>query len=115
MLKRKNRLTRQRDFRRLKRYGKSSRSSCFWLNWLFNGLPYSRFGFIATKKVGNAVQRNRAVRLLREVVRLNLDQIRPGVDMVFVAGRQMVGKKYGEVEGAVKAVLKKERLLTRNE
>lgn len=45
-----------------------------------------RAGFTATKKIGNAVARNRAKRRLREAARLILPQMgKPGHDYVFVA------------------------------
>ena len=50
-----------------------------------NQLEYSRFGIVTSKKVGNAVVRNRAKRQLREVIRKNLDNLLPGYDVVVVA------------------------------
>jgi len=47
-----------------------------------------RVGFTASRKVGNAVERNRARRRLREVVRLSSpDRLRPGYDYVLIARR----------------------------
>jgi ribonuclease P protein component len=53
----------------------------------------ARFGFTVTRKVGNAVVRNRARRRLREVVRLELAG-RPlyGVDLVLI-GRDATGQR----------------------
>ncbi len=43
-------------------------------------------GFTATKKIGNAVTRNRAKRRLREAARVLLPQLgKPGWDYVFIA------------------------------
>ena len=51
-----------------------------------DGLPVVRTGFTATRKVGNAVVRNRARRRLREAARLLLPQLgSPGFDYVFIA------------------------------
>lgn len=53
----------------------------------------ARVGFTVTKKVGNAVVRNRARRRLKEVVRLLLrEQPLRGVDLV-VIGRDATGKR----------------------
>jgi ribonuclease P protein component len=48
--------------------------------------PLIRTGFTATKRIGNAVARNRAKRRMREAARLLLPQFaRPGFDYVFIA------------------------------
>jgi ribonuclease P protein component len=48
--------------------------------------PLVRAGFTATKRIGGAVQRNRAKRRMREAARLLLPQFaRPGCDYVFIA------------------------------
>lgn len=50
-----------------------------------NHLDYSRFGFIASKKVGNAVIRNRAKRQGRAIIQKHLEQIKTGYDYVIIA------------------------------
>lgn len=48
----------------------------------------ARVGFTVTKKVGNAVERNRVRRRLRELVRLNAERhVRSGHDYVMVGRR----------------------------
>ena len=54
----------------------------------------TRFGFIASRRVGNAVVRNRLRRRLREMVRISRPRIAPGLWIVLViraaAGRASV-------------------------
>ncbi len=49
-----------------------------------NGLPHARLGLSVSRKVGNAVVRNRWKRLLREAFRLRRDALPAGVDLIVV-------------------------------
>jgi ribonuclease P protein component len=49
-----------------------------------NGLPYNRIAFTFSRKFGNAVERNRARRLSREVYRHVRDALMPGYDLVLL-------------------------------
>ena len=55
----------------------------YFIIFINNNNP-KRFGFVASKKTGNAVYRNRIKRLTREVVRLNEDKFKDK-SYVFVA------------------------------
>jgi ribonuclease P protein component len=76
-----------------------------------DGAP-SRFGFTVSKKVGNAVERNRVRRRLREVVRLSVAQsamARPtGHDYVLIGRRAALGTPFdrmiADFAGALKRV-----------
>ena len=49
-----------------------------------NNLDYSRFMVTLVRKYGNAVERNRARRLAKEVFRLNKHRLKPGFDIVII-------------------------------
>lgn len=55
---------------------------------LLNKLPVGRLGIAATKKLGGAVRRNRAKRLIREIFRRN--NIAAGFDIVVVPKRELL-------------------------
>ena len=50
-----------------------------------NRAGFSRIGLTASRKIGNAVTRNRARRVIREAYRALYPEIAPGYDIVFVA------------------------------
>lgn len=80
-------LNRNKDFMNLYHRGKSLVSKSVVIYFRPNGLPYNRFGITAGKKVGNAVMRNRAKRIIRQAYREN-ELLSPlGIDIVFVARR----------------------------
>lgn len=66
-----------------------------------------RVGFTVSKKVGNAVERNRVRRRLREIVRLSpADALRPGHDYVLVGRRAALALPFDrmmqEFDGALR-------------
>lgn len=69
-----------------------------------------RVGFTATKKIGNAVVRNRAKRRLREVAREKLPKFgQRGCDYVFIARKSTTARPYALLlKDAEKALLRLE-------
>ena len=62
-----------------------------------------RVGFTVSKKVGNAVERNRVRRRLREVVRLSPPaRMRPGHDYVLIGRRAALNAPFERIERGVR-------------
>ena len=66
--------------------------------FLPNGLDRARLGIIASRKVGCAVKRNRAKRILREIFRRNPQHFKPGQDVVVISGKPLPGLGYQDLE-----------------
>lgn len=79
-LTRRERLRRRPEFLRVQRRGVRTRGRYLTLFSLANGQDVTRLGVIATRRLGNAVTRNRSKRLVREIFRLNKGRV--GIDLV---------------------------------
>ncbi len=84
------RIHKQREYSEIFKRGKRLRFPEFVLVFRQNRLPYSRIGISVGKKFGNAVRRNRAKRLCRELFRLNQYILPKGVDIVFLPRRPLL-------------------------
>ena len=65
----------------------------------------TRAGFVVSRKIGGAVARNRAKRLLREVLRLESNKVPEGLDLVVIARPSIAGASYQTVAADVRSVL----------
>lgn len=78
-------LNKNNEFRRAYARGKSYVSPVVVVYVLKNRCRMLRVGITTSKKIGNAVQRSRARRVIREAFRDLAPMVRPGYDLVFVA------------------------------
>ncbi|CAN5612761.1 ribonuclease P protein component [soil metagenome] len=85
MISRDMRLRRKSDFETARSRGKSWNTRLAVIVVHPNGLDHNRYGFATGKKIGGAVQRNRAKRLFREAVRHEDPHLIPGHDIIFIA------------------------------
>ena len=76
------RLKKPADFERVYRTRVFAADETLVINGDANELAHSRLGLSVSKKVGNAVVRNRWKRLIREAFRLSLDQLPAGLDLI---------------------------------
>jgi len=73
-----------------------------------DGDPDPRVGFTASRKVGNAVKRNRAKRRLRAVVQdVLLNSAREGFDYVLIARHTTPGRPYRALTEDMKLAVNK--------
>jgi ribonuclease P protein component len=111
-LGRRSRIKQGRDFLRVRQGGERMVKGCLIANWL--RLPVaapSRLGVVVSKKVGNAVVRSRAKRLLRESYRQHQLELTQPVDLVLVARQSITEKDFAGVERDLIVTLRQAGLL----
>jgi ribonuclease P protein component len=111
-LGRTSRLAQSRDFARLRQRGERLALGCLIANW--NQLPEGsrpKLGVVTSKKIGDAVARSRARRLLRESFRQHQHEFSQPVELVLVARNSIAGKSFAAVEKDFLAALKRAGLL----
>ena len=76
-----------------------------------NEQAYSRFGIVTSKKIGNAVIRNRAKRQIRAIIRKNLQNIKPGYNMIIIARFNIKESPFDLIEKDYLNIIKKAGLI----
>jgi ribonuclease P protein component len=85
-----DRLLKRSDFQRLSKSGKRIQNRYFIVYISRNDLQRCRLGLTVTRKVGNAVARNRIKRLAREYFRQNRHIIKDYWDISLIAKRECI-------------------------
>ena len=110
MLSKQHRLRQNDRIRKIKRTGQQVRNRWLALSKLSNEIPQTRFAFSVSRKIGNAVTRNRVKRLMREAVRLYLPFISAGWDVLLVARTRSSRATLEQVQLAVADLLRQSDL-----
>jgi ribonuclease P protein component len=93
-VQRRTRLLRSADFDRVLRSGRRAASDYLALFVSDNELGRPRVGLAVSKKLGNAVVRNRIKRRLRELIRPLVARAKGGRDVVIVARSRAVDAQF---------------------
>lgn len=91
-----------RDFLYLYKRGKSVVTRPVVVYYRKNGRACNRIGITASKKIGNAVRRNRARRVIRAAYRQLEDKLPAGYDFIFVARSAATAVKSYSVKKALR-------------
>lgn len=114
MLPRPLRLRQAAEFERVRAVGRAWRHPLVMLSAAPNGLPHNRYGFVTSKRIGNAVQRNRARRLLREATRhLHNGRLKTGWDVVWIARDDLARQPYSKVAQVLEELCRRADLLAK--
>jgi ribonuclease P protein component len=98
------RLLRKADFSRVFDTGYRVQSRCFTVLLAPAATPTARLGIVASRKLGDAVRRNRAKRLIREIFR---QTALPGVDVVVIPRRELFDAAYSSLERDFRTALQR--------
>lgn len=105
-LSKKERLSLNRDFKRVLEEGKK-----IWVDkyllivYCPNNLTYRRVGTIVSSKVGRAVERNKVKRILRTLFRKNKDLFPERADIIMIPHPRIKNLSYDELKKLIRLTL----------
>ena len=106
-------MSRRADFDRVFRRGRRQEGSLLGLRAAPNERALSRYAYSISKRVGNAVVRNRIRRRLREAVRAL--PLREGWDIVFLARPAAATSDFQSLKAEMRSLVERARLLPKDE
>ncbi len=111
MLKKTNRITKDKEFDRVFKTGQSFYTKVFGVKAADNDLGTVRLGVLVSTKVSKkAVVRNKLKRQIREIIQKELPGLKEGKDLVIIVFSQILDKNFEEIKDGIIFGLKKLRL-----
>ncbi|OEF99626.1 ribonuclease P protein component [Vulcanibacillus modesticaldus] len=113
-MQKENRLKKREDFKKVYTYGKSVANRELVLYILDNSKTERyRVGISVSKKIGNAVVRNRVKRLIKEAFRSLANQLEMEnqKDLIIIARNPTADMKFSQFQKSIKDLLRKSKLI----
>lgn len=98
-MEKEGRLTKSEEFTLVYNEGNTQADRYLVLKARPNQLEFSRYGISVSKRIGNAVIRNRVKRRLREILRL--PSLNPGWDIILIARGPAADSDYHQLNKSV--------------
>ncbi|MCP8971212.1 ribonuclease P protein component [Ectobacillus ponti] len=115
-MKKKNRVKKNDEFQAVFQRGKSQANRQFVLYQLDKPeQTHFRIGLSVSKKVGNAVVRNRIKRMIRQVFTELKDEIDSGKDFVIIARKPCAEMDYEQIKQSLLHVLQRSGIKVRRD
>ena len=112
MLPRKYKLKKDNDFKKVFNKGKYYQKDFIKIKFLENDLEINRFGLVIGLKISKkAVQRNKIKRQLEEVIQLELEQMKKGIDIIILVQPEIIEKEYQEIKETLIELFKKSKII----
>jgi ribonuclease P protein component len=112
-VKKEQRIKKNKEFQHVFQKGKSMANRQFVIYAVkMEDQPVFRLGLSVSKKIGNAVTRNRIKRLVRQAVHEMREQLPDSVDIVVIARKPAADMSFEEVKKSLHHIIKKLPLLS---
>lgn len=115
MLKKENRLTKNKHFNYIYKHGQSVKNQHVVLVYAKTKVKPFKIGFSVSNKIGKATKRNKVKRRMREIVKSLIRQIDRRYNYIFVARESIVLLTYQELENQIKQLISKAELFNSEE
>lgn len=109
------RLTKDKEFRRVFKKGKSFANNnlvIYVYQRDFSEGKQARLGLVLSRKLGKAVKRNKLKRRLREIFRLHKYLLKPELDIIFLPQPKAILSDYQDLEKSILNLFRKGKLFT---
>lgn len=97
----KYRIKKKTEFDEIIKCSKKTKNTFYTVYYHEKKFAYSRYGFAISKKYFNSVKRNKYKRIMREIVRTNINSFKNQFDYIIIMNRECTKLNYQEMENSL--------------